>query len=530
MSDAQSQIAFAQLGLGSVLKQYRLLVPPNQRAYAWTEHEVMQLFRDFAKAIADGEPGYFLGTIVTIPRRDGTLEVVDGQQRLATTAILLAAIRDYLAGREDVLVEAINNDFLTGIDRTRRSRVPKLRLNTDDNALFEWIVARNSHDDGPQATRDSHHLLNEAHRRANGYVRTIVSAIDERDHGDLLNDWVSFIEHRALIVLLRVPNDANAYKMFETLNDRGLRTSQAELIKNYLFSRSGDRIHEVQSRWSYMRGTLESLDDGDITVDFLRHELTAIRGHTRESQVYEAVQERVNSEYAVINFAAELERFANAYVATFNSDHERWTGCHDATRRSLEVLNLLNIRPMRPTLLAVTMKFPDDETDTAFRFAVSLGVRPFIASSTRSRSVEVPLATVAHAVITEDVATARDLKAKLNGFTPGDEEFRSAFEIARVSRAQLTRYYLRTMEMAASGRRSRGSDRHGSVGHQPGACSAEEGGGQLAAIHRRRGCHVRESPRQPGAAAGEQQRKPEKHRIPRKETRARRLADLNSLA
>ena len=44
----------------------------------------MQLFRDFAKAIADDEPGCFLGTIVTIPRSDGALEVVDGQQRLAT--------------------------------------------------------------------------------------------------------------------------------------------------------------------------------------------------------------------------------------------------------------------------------------------------------------------------------------------------------------------------------------------------------------------------------------------------------------
>ena len=452
MSDAQSPIAFQQLGLGSVLRQYQLLVPPNQREYAWTDREVTQLFRDFAKAIADGEPACFLGTIVTIPRRSGTLEVVDGQQRLATTAILLAAIRDYLVGREDVLVEAINNDFLTGIDRRRRSRVPKLRLNTDDNALFEWIVARNPDNGEPPAARKSHLLLNEAHRRAKAYVRTIVSAIDERDHGDLLNDWVSFIEQRALVVLLRVPNDANAFKMFETLNDRGLRTSQADLIKNYLFSRAGDRVDEVRNRWSYLHGTLESLDEGDnIIVDFLRHALITIRGHTRESQVYDAVQERVKSDYAAIKFTARLEHLANAYVATFNSEHERWNDYPDATRRSLEVLNMLNIRPLRPMLMAVTKEFARDETDVAFRFAVSLGVRLLIASATRSGSVEVPLATVAHGVITKDVETARDLKGKLNGVTPGDEEFRSAFETARVSKAQLARYYLRALEMAADG-------------------------------------------------------------------------------
>jgi hypothetical protein len=83
---------------------------------------------------------------------------------------------------------------------------------------------------------------------ARKHVRAIVASLDPKDHGDLLNGWVSFIEHRAMVVLLRVPNDANAYKMFETLNDRGLRTSQADLIKNYLFGRSGDRFQEVQNR------------------------------------------------------------------------------------------------------------------------------------------------------------------------------------------------------------------------------------------------------------------------------------------
>jgi uncharacterized protein with ParB-like and HNH nuclease domain len=69
------------------------MVPPNQREYSWTTKEVRTLLQDFAKAISDSNSAsYFLGTIVTIPRTGGSLEVVDGQQRLATTAIMLAAI------------------------------------------------------------------------------------------------------------------------------------------------------------------------------------------------------------------------------------------------------------------------------------------------------------------------------------------------------------------------------------------------------------------------------------------------------
>src|SRR6185312_5504000 len=99
-SAAESQIGFEQLGLANVLKQNTLAVPPNQREYSWTDREVIQILQDFDKAIREGEQPYFLGTIVTIPRPSGILEVVDGQQRLATTAILLASCRDALKGKD----------------------------------------------------------------------------------------------------------------------------------------------------------------------------------------------------------------------------------------------------------------------------------------------------------------------------------------------------------------------------------------------------------------------------------------------
>ena len=449
MSESKSQIAFEQCGLGNVLKQNQLVVPPNQREYAWTDRQVLQLFQDFAKAIADDEAGYFLGTIVTIPRLNGNLEVVDGQQRLATTALLLAAIRDYLQGKEDVLVESINNEFLTGIDRVKRARVPRLRLNIDDNELFGWLLSKQGTE--PATTRASHGRLKYSFNEAKKYVRTIVSSLDPKDHGDLLNTWVSFIEHRAMVVLLRVPNDANAYKMFETLNDRGLRTSQADLIKNYLFGRAGDRIQEIQARWTYMRGALESLEDEDITVNFLRHALIVMRGFLREAQVYDSVQDLVKGEQGAITFASALENLASSYVSTFNSDHEGWNGYHDGVRRSVEVLNLLNIKPLRPLLLAIAAKFNQRETNIAFRFLVSLSVRLLIAGGTRSGSVEIPLAAAANAVFVDGITSASDLKDRLKDITPNDAEFKAEFETARVSGSRFARYYLRSLEMAAKG-------------------------------------------------------------------------------
>ena len=451
MSDTESLIGFEQAGIGSLLKQHLLRVPPNQREYAWTEREVGQLFTDIARAIVE-DSNYFLGTIVTIPRRGGHLEVVDGQQRLATTAILLSAIRVYVGAiGEDMLSQAIQNDFLTGIDRARRTHVPKLVLNTTDHELFRAILSYEGRGEFPQPLVESHRLLLSAYEQATSHVLGIVASHDKLDHGDRLNDWVTFIESSARVVLLKVPDDSDAYRMFETLNDRGLRTSQADLIKNFLFGRAGDRISEVQQRWAFMRGTLEALADDDITVTFLRHALIAQHGYLRESEVYSTVQEAARSEDSAATLAADLDRLATAYAATFNPEHETWNGHLPSTRQAIRVLNLLNIRPLRPIMLSVAAEMPRTaDVAEALRFLISLGVRLLIASSTRSGAVEVPLASAAHSILSGEISTGEQLKAALAAITPSDEAFRAAFETARVSNARLARYYLRSMEMAAN--------------------------------------------------------------------------------
>jgi uncharacterized protein DUF262/uncharacterized protein DUF1524 len=446
MVESRTQIGFDQTGLGGVLKQYRLEVPPNQREYAWTDVEVVRLFQDLAKAKGNGD--YFLGTIVTIPHRDGMLEVVDGQQRLATAAIFLAAIRDYLKEKDDesLLVQAIEGDFLTSIDRSKRAKLPHLKLNSSDNDLFNQIVTG-----VPLAepTRESHRLLLAAYRQSQQRVRRIVAVVDPKDQGDLLDSWVTFIQHNALVVLLRVPDGADAYKMFETLNDRGLRTSQVDLIKNYLFGESEDRLNEVQAHWTFMRGTLESLDEEDITINFIRHALIVLNGHVTAGDVYDTVQKLARGEQGAVTFTATLEKLSRSYVATFNPAHELWNGYPDEARRSIEVFNLLNIRPIRPLLLAIADQMPPVETVRAFQFMISLAVRTLIASSTRSGSFEIPLATAAQAVFDGTVSTAKQLKTKLESITPSDGEFRTASETARVSNAKLARYYLRSLEMQA---------------------------------------------------------------------------------
>ncbi len=124
-------IEFEAMGIASILQRFDLTVPPNQRAYKWMELHVRRLFEDLTAAKnKPGEP-YFLGTIVLTKGRHGKLEVADGQQRLATTSVLIGAIRDFLwqaDGNERQSARAIAGDYLVRWDIREYREPPKTKL------------------------------------------------------------------------------------------------------------------------------------------------------------------------------------------------------------------------------------------------------------------------------------------------------------------------------------------------------------------------------------------------------------------
>lgn len=449
----RAKIGFHELGIAGVLKAYRLQVPLNQREYRWEKKQITRLFQDLSKAIDNEEPEYFLGTIVTIPMELDSLEVVDGQQRLATVAILLAEIRNYMRIiGEEMIARRIENVFLTEIDPEKREETTKLSLNIDDNEFFRSMLTAKEAKERPEPSVSSHYLIEAAFAEARTHVTNILAGFDRKHHGDSLSKWVRYLEHGARIILLEVPTGANAYKMFETLNDRGLKTSQADLVKNYLLEQAGaKRVVEAQQKWARMRNTLETLEEDDITVTFLRQAMIAIGGHLRESQVYETVQGIAKGPTTALQFLASLEDLSRIYVSIFNPEHENWNAYPDTIRRAIETLNRLNIRGLRPLMLAVAARFAPKEASEAFRMFITWGVRFIITSNTSRGSIDELLAEAAHLVFTKKITNATGLFKQVIETIPPDEEFRRAFEIATVSKGWFARYYLRSLEMTAKG-------------------------------------------------------------------------------
>src|SRR5689334_3097508 len=92
--DSSSAIGIASEHIGHLLADGFWRVPRYQRGYKWSETEVKELLTDIKDASQKTENEYFLGSIVAAVPKNEVPEIVDGQQRLATVSILIAAIRD----------------------------------------------------------------------------------------------------------------------------------------------------------------------------------------------------------------------------------------------------------------------------------------------------------------------------------------------------------------------------------------------------------------------------------------------------
>jgi hypothetical protein len=129
--------------ISHLLADRLLEVPPFQRSYSWDEGNISDFLTDLETARHKETP-YFLGTVVFANDADSPRQqIVDGQQRLTTTAVLLVAIRDALRDfKKDKAAEHVDETYLRGFDLDAEEQVERIVLNPDDQPVYDILLAR----------------------------------------------------------------------------------------------------------------------------------------------------------------------------------------------------------------------------------------------------------------------------------------------------------------------------------------------------------------------------------------------------
>ncbi|GGN36430.1 hypothetical protein GCM10012285_10170 [Streptomyces kronopolitis] len=233
-------------------------VPLYQRTYSWTERQLGQLWADIleqAELLESGDRAstHFLGSVVLAPspQNEATFPrwlVVDGQQRLTTLSLALAAIRDHIADTQPDEAERIDDEYLIN---KRKSGTDHLRLlpTQADRPQFA------AHIRGPLETRAGGGNVGTAY---SFFRRKLVEAEDPTAPQDVFRIEQALTSRLTLVAVTAERGD-NVHRIFESLNNTGLKLSQADLLRNYLFMRLptlGEHIYETY--WLPLQNSLSN--------------------------------------------------------------------------------------------------------------------------------------------------------------------------------------------------------------------------------------------------------------------------------
>jgi alkylated DNA nucleotide flippase Atl1 len=281
-------------------KQYQ--VPLYQRAYSWGNDQLAKLWDDLVLLADDRaqSPGttHFIGSLVLAPSSAngpaGVLDflVVDGQQRLTTLSLLLCALRDRRGHGDAIQWARVNETYL--INRFHPARYLKVLPTQADRTSYLACV-------------DSAAQAGGADRIGAAY-RFFAARLGEVDTADQIDKIEDAILAGLAIVAVTAQQGDNAYRIFESLNNTGLKLTQADLLRNYLFMRLPNRGEAVyQSLWLPLQ---QSLTPDDLEMLFWL-DLVQEDPRAKQTEVYSAQQvklERLRTEAEVETEVARFNR------------------------------------------------------------------------------------------------------------------------------------------------------------------------------------------------------------------------------
>jgi uncharacterized protein with ParB-like and HNH nuclease domain len=218
-------------------------VPDYQREYSWRDEQLGELWDDIT-ALTRTRDNHYLGSIIIIKKSGDEIkqkELVDGQQRLTTISLILTVIRDYFEveeGHDFDDVPELVNDFLFTKSNVTGDEHKKLRLNKYHNDAFEKVL-----DGFPESVDDSS-PIKEAY---NFYWEKIDGKRPEK-----VEEFRREVIQSISLVEIECGSEANAFRLFESVNNRGLDLSPVDLVKNRIFmyanhttSVDEDRVKEL---------------------------------------------------------------------------------------------------------------------------------------------------------------------------------------------------------------------------------------------------------------------------------------------
>ena len=446
-------------------------IPRFQRPYSWDRDNIEDFWND---VVINADADYFIGSMVVFkPQHSDTAGVVDGQQRLTTITMILAALRNGL--KENGLP-----DLAGGIHNLieRRDINNKAQYVLQTETSYPYLQDHIQNDGTPQTAPvigDEEQALKTCFDFITGNIRQTVKGIKQdktlkpKDIDAKVQAALTGIRDKVLglkVIYIDLDNEDDAYLIFETLNTRGKDLMPSDLVKSHLtklLKPANKNVDHAKDAWNKMLEIIEE-SQAELTVsNFLHHYWLSRHEYVTAKALYKDFKRKVNKQNAKETLDSLL-RDARTYREIQETAYRKWTKNEQGIRDSIDALNLFRLKQPLPMVLAVMHAFDAHELKQGQVEDVLGAIEKFhfvftaITSQRSSGGISFMYALHARTLLAAVDANARgkvlnDLKVKLKGIVPGYAEFEPSFLELKFSRLftkekKLVQYILAKVDAA----------------------------------------------------------------------------------
>lgn len=402
----------------------RFVVPKFQRDYSWDTEQWDDLWQDIETMVNEHDEHY-MGYLVLQTNDNKCYNIIDGQQRFTTVLLLVYAA-----------IKCIETLIQQGVDEEENLRRVKnlklLYMGKEDpvTLMYDNLLTLNRNNN----PYFSDYILKLSDLRTRNLTTTekLMKRCFEYYEGRLAgkyNDgkaYASFIQDVAdglYFTQIVVSDEMNAFRVFETLNARGVQLSSADLLKNYLFSKvdgeltHSSRIDTLERKWSQLTDNIKA----EKLPEFLRYYWNIQHKSIRSKLVYKTIRDEIKEDKQVFVLLDDLLRFSDIYMALTDATDDMWTDTE--VRENIDLLNLFRLKQPYSLLMSAKAFLDDAGFKNVLKRVITICFRYNVIGDRNPNDQESPFNQLAQYISRE----RRVDFTLLDSIMVNDDEFKTAF-------------------------------------------------------------------------------------------------------
>ncbi|WP_435363533.1 DUF262 domain-containing protein [Haloarchaeobius sp. DYHT-AS-18] len=447
----QMDISADEKDIGRFLARQRtqFVVPDYQRRYSWDEEQWSEFWDDL-NGLREDRNRHFLGSIVVIIDRNDDIDefqLVDGQQRVATISLILSILEEkYREAGEEEAANEIANELR---DSYEGNEYKRLQLNGFDNEDYQHLLEGDLNLITDQETQ-----LYKAYKWFDQRLDLEMEELRE-----IKRELLSSMS----VVQVTCDGELSAFRLFETLNNRGLDLSPPDLMKNHLFMVANDvdgvDYKKTKDYWE----TILEVFDGETKdlEDFFQHYTMAssvidVSENVSKTTLYKKFRQVIrdileDEEVEIEDYVSDMLDKAQYYRAISERNLSKKQADYPISKleqinEKLRDLEAIKGKTGRVVLLRALEEFDDADDFLAVIRLIEVFVirRRVVDHSSGSTEQTVYSKICSESFDRDDVLD--DMITKLDKKTPNDREFESTIISENFPNSKRTKYLLSMME------------------------------------------------------------------------------------